>query len=223
MYKTDPRHLKAKHIPVLRKDFGEEIAYNDTKISFAIKYCRGKSVLDLGCVQHNPENFKSKYWLHKALKEVARVLVGLDLSEEGVKYLQSKGFNVILGDAQCFELKRKFDVIVAGDLIEHLEDFHGFFESCKKHLEPNGRIIISTPNIWHWKFIVKAALFGRVNPNPEHTCWFDPQTLQQLAERHDLKMGEVEFGSRYLRDRLVPLPRILKHTSFHAEFLASGD
>ena len=49
-------------------------------------------------------------------------------------------------------------MIFAGDLIEHLENHEGFLESCKAHLEPGGEIRISTPNPWHWKFILRAAL-----------------------------------------------------------------
>jgi len=43
------------------KDFSAGIAFNDHKIHFAVEPCRGKDVLDLGCVQHNPENYKSRF------------------------------------------------------------------------------------------------------------------------------------------------------------------
>jgi hypothetical protein len=33
--------------------------------------------------------------------------------------------------------------------------------------------------------------------------------------RHGMDIVEVSFGSRYLRDRVMPLPRGVKHTSFH--------
>ncbi len=214
--KSDNRWLRGARFAADTNDFSEEIAFNDHKIVFVLKHCRDKDVLDLGCVQHNPENYKSRFWLHKALKSVARSLEGIDLYEPGVSYLNSIGFNVSLGDAQAINKDRKYDVIVAGDLIEHLEDFSGFFESCKKHLKQNGKLIISTPNPWYWRNIVKALLFSRVSNNPEHTTWFCPVTLEQLAARHDLKIVDIEFGSRYLRDRLLPLPRGIKHTSFHS-------
>ena len=198
-------------------DFSGEIAFNDHKIAFAVKYCRNKDVLDIGCVQHNPENYKSKYWLHKALKEVSSSIVGIDLYKSGVDYLNERGFNIIFADAQQFDLGRKFDVIMAGDLIEHLEDFHGFLESCKRHMHSESRLIISTPNPWYWKHTIKAAISKEVGNNPEHTCWLCPRTLRQLLSRHNLKVGEIVFGSRYLRDKLMPLPSGWKHTSFHVE------
>jgi 2-polyprenyl-3-methyl-5-hydroxy-6-metoxy-1,4-benzoquinol methylase len=197
-------------------DFSGSIAFSDHKISFMVKHTRGKRVLDLGCVQHNPENYRSKYWLHKALKEVASHLEGLDIYAEGIEYLRDRGFHVIVGDAQDFHLGRQFDVIVAGDIFEHLENFEGFLSCCKAHLASQGKLLISTPNPWYWRNIVKAGVLGRVSNNPEHTCWLCPETLGQLVARHGMRVMEIAFGSRYMRDRLMPLPRAIRHTSFHA-------
>ncbi len=197
-------------------DFSQNIAFADHKIRFAVDHCRGKSVLDLGCVHHNPENYASQYWLHKALAAVSGSLEGLDLYEEGVEFLKDLGFSISVGNAEDFDLGRTFDVVVACDLIEHVEDLSGFLDSCDRHLAPGGKILISTPNPWHWRNTVKAALFGRVSVNPEHTLWMCPVTLQQLVSRHRMTMTSIRFGSRYLRDRLVPLPGGVKHTSFHA-------
>lgn len=198
------------------RDFSDTIAFGDHKIKFITKYCHQKDVLDLGCVEHDPQNYQSRYWSHKALKSVARSVLGMDIYKEGVDFLVAKGFNVVHGDAQNFYLGSKFDVIVAGDLIEHLENFDGFLECSREHMHRDSRLLISTPNPWYWRFIVKAVLLKEVPNNPEHTCWFCPRTLRQLVRRHDLDITEIVFGSRYLRDRLMPLPRGWKHTSFHA-------
>lgn len=214
---TNPENIKGDSFGVDQSDFSDLIAFNDHKIKFAVRYCKNKSVLDIGCVQHNPKNYKSKYWVHKALKEVSATIVGIDLYEPGVSYLNEHGFNVVCADAQQFDMGETFDVIMAGDIIEHLEDFHGFLECCKRHMHNGSRLIISTPNPWYWKNIIKAAICVEVPNNPEHTCWLCPRTLRQLLSRHNLQIGEIVFGSRYLRDRLLPLPSGWKHTSFHAE------
>ena len=44
----------------------------------------------------------------------------------GGRILKAQGFHVISADAECFDLGRTFDVIVAGDIIEHLGDLNGF-------------------------------------------------------------------------------------------------
>ncbi len=201
---------------VKQKDFSDEIAFDDTKISFMASYCRGKSVLDLGCVQHNPENYKSRYWLHKAIAAVADQLEGLDLYEEGVESLRQLGYKVHVGDAQNFDLGKQYDVIVAGDLIEHLEDLGGFLRSCKAHLKQDGRILIASPNPWYWKYVVQAFFFAWVKNNPEHTLWMCPFTLSRLTGRYGMEIVDLKFGTQYFRDRFLPLPKGLRHRTFFA-------
>jgi 2-polyprenyl-3-methyl-5-hydroxy-6-metoxy-1,4-benzoquinol methylase len=195
------------------KDFSDSISFKDKKNQFFIKYCSGKKVLDIGCVQHNPENYKSKYWLHKVIKEVADNVVGFDINEDGVKYLKEKGFNVIHGDAQKFNFHDKFEVITAGDLIEHLSNVDGFIQSCKEHMNNESVLVISVPNPWYWKNIIKAILFKEVKCNEEHTCWYCARTIKQLFHRYQMRIEDIGFGSRYFKDKLFPLPSGIKHTT----------
>jgi 2-polyprenyl-3-methyl-5-hydroxy-6-metoxy-1,4-benzoquinol methylase len=212
----DFRWILGRNAAAETENFSEHIAFHDHKIAFVLRHVHGKEVLDLGCVQHNPENYKSRYWLHKAIAGFASRLEGMDLYSEGVLYLRERGYNVSVGDATKFNLGRRFEVIVVGDLIEHLENFEGFIESCQAHLRPAGKLLISSPNPWYWRNVVKAILRSEVANNPEHTCWLCPRTLRQLVRRHGMDVVEVSFGSRYLRDRVMPLPKGVKHTSFHA-------
>lgn len=64
------------------------------------------------------------------MAEVSKTLEGLDLYEEGVEYLRQIGYHINVGNAENYDLGRQFDVIVSGDLIEHLGDLGGFLMSC---------------------------------------------------------------------------------------------
>src|SRR5574337_1209525 len=176
-----------------------DIAFSDPAITFFCRYAKGRDVLDLGCVNHNPENYKSRYWVHKALRSVARRCLGMDLFAEGVSFLQKEGYHVTVGDAENFSLNEKFDTIVAGDLIEHLGNPSGMLESVKRHLNPEGVLLISTPNPWYWRFFVKSLCSYDVRPNPEHVCWFCVATLRTLLTRHDFEIMEIAHVSRYRR------------------------
>ena len=195
----------------------DEINLDNPKIAYMLKRVTGKSVLDLGCVQHGRDAFLNKDWLHKAINMHAASCKGLDLYEAGVNHLNTEGYDVIYGDAQDFDLKKKYEVIVAGDLIEHLENFTGFFNSVSKNLANNGSLLIATPNPWHWKRCIKGFLGKKIAVNPEHTCWFCPETLRLLAGRHNFEVVNVEYGSNRKKDAIVPLPSVVKHQSFYAE------
>lgn len=197
----------------------EPIAFDDPKIAFVTERCRGKRVLDLGCVMHDAKARLSRYWLHRAIVEVASETVGMDLSTNGIAELKEAGYNVVWGDAENFTFDRQFDVIVVGDLIEHLGNPGGFLASAEKVLAPGGTIIVQTPNPWYWRNVVKSILHYEVDNNPEHTCWFDPRTLRQLGARFDLTLGKIAFHSRFARDLYMPLPRGVKHTSWSAELV----
>jgi 2-polyprenyl-3-methyl-5-hydroxy-6-metoxy-1,4-benzoquinol methylase len=196
-------------------DDDAEISFNDHSINFFCKYARGKTVLDLGCVNHNPLNYRSKYWVHKALCTVASDCVGMDICEDGINYLKEKGYNVFVGNAEDFNIDRKFDVIVAGDLMEHLGNVSKFIECSKSHLKPSGFLLLSTPNPWHWRFIIKGLFSCDVKPNREHTCWFCLPTITQLLSRHNMVIKEIKYGSRYWPDRSLPLPSLIKHTTMN--------
>lgn len=45
---------------------------------------------------------------------------------------------------------RQFDHIIAGDVLEHTNDFQRITGVLYDHLEPGGRMIISVPNYGHW-------------------------------------------------------------------------
>lgn len=212
---TDPANIAGNKIKAIARDFGEAIVWRDHKIDFIVGHAAGKHVLDLGCIGHDVANLQSRYHVYRALSQRCASLTGLDLSEAGISHMQALGYDAVFGDAQNFDLGRKFDCIVAGDLIEHLEDFSGFFRSVKRNLAEGGKLVISTPNPWYWRNIVKSVLSLEVSNNIEHTCWLCPRTLRQLAQRHGFRLDDITFGSRYARDRFMPLPRGIKHTSWH--------
>lgn len=209
-------YLIEKRQDVTPGDDGNLIEWNDSKIRFITEKCRGKSVLDLGCVQHDPLFAQTKLWLHKAIKSVASDVVGLDLSESGILKLEEMGYeNLVVADAQDYYLGRKFDVIVAGDLIEHLHNVGGFLESCREHMGEKSKLLICTPNPWHWHKWARA--FWRDVPvNEEHTMWLCPKTLDQVARRFRLSTVNLEYGSSRLKDSFLPLPRRVKHSTFYA-------
>ncbi len=211
---------------MIEEDSNESMVdWNDAKIVFFSKLAEDKNVLDIGVVQHETDKVGKSTWLHRALTIKARKILGIDIDSTGINYLKSKKFNVILADAQDFRLDETFDLVTAGDLIEHLDNPGGFLECVKKHLNPNGRLVISTPNPFWWKTYLHVLIKGGACPHPEHTCWYCEQTLSQLLERHGFEVETIEYGTVYLLTTfyqkmtklmvmLLPLPDRFRHNTF---------
>jgi 2-polyprenyl-3-methyl-5-hydroxy-6-metoxy-1,4-benzoquinol methylase len=152
------------------------------------EYFINRRVLDLGCaVGHKRPN-----WMHQMIQQSALYLKGLDIDCEAVAQIREKGFNVVCGDAQNFELDEKFDLIHAGELIEHLDDLRGFLSSCKKHLTPNGLLLITTPNAMRFANMVYTIL-GGLEVNKQHICWFCDKTITTLLNRNGFDVVLLDY------------------------------
>ena len=151
-----------------------------------------KRVLDIGCVKHDWKQHSRSDWIHGLIVEHSREAIGIDISEEGVAELANRGYTIQMANAEDFYLETDFDVLFAGELIEHLENLKGFLNSCKKHMRADSKLIITTPNSFGIVYFV-ARLLGINFVNSEHTCWFDEQTLEQLLNRHGIEVIHKAF------------------------------
>ena len=165
----------------------------DPRIDWMMKYVTGKSVLDLGCVRHSIEETEKPGWLHGEISKVAQRVVGVDYLEQPVLQLKQKGYEVTCADVEVMQLNERFDTIVAGDLIEHLNNLGKFIERVKAHLNPDGVFALTTPNPVNPLRFFSVLLRGEAGANSEHTCWFTEQVIRQLFERYDFDVVDVHY------------------------------
>ncbi len=157
----------------------------------------GPDILHVGCVNHKvPETQAEKTQsLHNQLCQSfadARVL-GLDIDTTGVERMRQMGFRVEWGDAHNLKFNACFDTVLAGELIEHLQNPGEFLEGARRALKPGGRLVLSTPNVFsvmlnlmYWKNYDQAF-------NHEHALWLCPQTLRELLRRYGFRIKKLEF------------------------------
>ena len=125
------------------------------KQTLVIEHCRNKEVLDVGCVgafEYTIENMRNS--LHYRLKPYTKKLVGVDIEEKGIQVLNSLGCDCRVGFAEDIQEELgKFDVVLLGDVIEHIPDPCAFLTKLRPLLKQDGTIICTTPNaMCFWRF-----------------------------------------------------------------------
>ena len=165
-----------------------------TKRKWILKYVSGKKVLDLGCVgQDSTSDVSSDLWLHGQLSNSAKELVGVDINEEGLKALKDNGFNVHYANVEEMALNDKFDVIVAGDIIEHVSNVGNFLSRVEEHLEDDGVFLVCTPNPMIPMQFASLLLRGSMMANDEHTCWITKEVMAEACRRYNLEIADMAF------------------------------
>lgn len=188
------------------------------RIPYLVERCRGKTVLDLGCYDETaPAKQGTGHWLHGELSRVASRLVGLDRSSaippEGLE--SGPRSRIVPADvARLGELDldmSAFEVVVAGELIEHLEDTLGFLRSVKSRLA--GRAFLATtPNATSLTNGLLAPL-RRESTHHDHLQVYSYKTLHTLCTRagfaswvivpYHVYFAEMALRQRGLRRSLV--------------------
>ena len=191
------------------------------RVEFVADYARGKKVLHLGCIDHDLFEAKERrhVWLHQRLVEVAETTVGLDVLAERIPLLRSKGYDIRWADVEHLEdadMDMAFDLIVAGEIIEHLSNPGLFLSGVKRCFSEDTEMIITTPNCFALRRI-PATLRNRERTRQDHTCWYSYDTLGQLLEVSGYRTSRVLFyahmkahsvGSRTQRAFYGVFPRL---------------
>jgi len=115
-----------------------------------------KTVLDVGC---------STGYLARALTAQGCTVSGIEFDAEAAEQARPSLANLVVADLERVDLAdafsgQTFDVIVFGDILEHLTRADDVLRSAVKLLAPGGSIVISVPNVAHGSLRL-ALLQGR--------------------------------------------------------------
>ena len=136
------------------------------------KYIKG-SVLDFGCGTGDLGRFCSP-----------ETYLGFDIDSHSLSIAQEKNPHLRFTDhfpSSGFD--GKYDSIVLAAVIEHVEDPASLLMSLKKHLSPDGRIVITTPHPsleWAHTLGVKFGVFS-AEASKEHKTLLDKDYLNRIA------------------------------------------
>jgi len=143
------------------------------------------TALDLGCGQGN---------LSKMIHSKGYSILGVDIEN----FLKFDDIEFKKRDLDNnWDLKDKFDLVIATELIEHLENPRHFFRELKKVLKEGGIGIITTPNIAQWKarlnFLLRGKIWGFRNVDYKLSGHITP------LSRYDFKRICKEVGLKIIK------------------------
>jgi 2-polyprenyl-3-methyl-5-hydroxy-6-metoxy-1,4-benzoquinol methylase len=146
-------------------------SYEDRRLRIMAEEARGPRVLDLGYA-HSP----NPYLVQRRELQVT----GVDLEPT-----TDSGYH----DTLCADVtqlpgplgERRFDSVLAGELIEHLEDPYDFLRRTRDLLAPGGRIVLSTPNPLSFPMVICELAGDRKHfYSKYHTYSFPPRWVERM-------------------------------------------
>lgn len=183
----------------LRKKFYRTKPCN--RQEYIVDFCKGKRVLDIGCTcwPNTELRMKHETFLHERLLRVASLVHGIDIDQDGIKYMREvRGYTgVFCIDATDLqgshpELLDAYDVIVLGDIVEHVTNPQDVLAAAASRLKKGGQLIVTLPNAFHLYSFMKA-LAGRANEptHPDHVAYYSPMNIEELFRRCGLQLLEL--------------------------------
>ncbi|NNE35942.1 MAG: methyltransferase domain-containing protein [Rhodothermales bacterium] len=168
----------------------------------------GKSVLHLGCIgfaDSNPDErvelFRKS--LHYRLSALADV-TGIDYAEPVITKLQADGHgqNIVCGNVELLDevdLHGTYDVVLAGDIIEHIDNPGRMLSGIRRFFGPETELILTTPNAFGLPGAIRYAV-GRFEEAREHVLSFNPYNLEQLLQRYGFEIVELHTCYQHWAD-----------------------
>jgi len=149
----------------------------------------GDIVLDIGC--------GNGFLTYDVAKKAKKVL-GIDISRKNIDIAQ-KNYNranlrFIVGDATQHDFRKKFDVIILSNVLEHIENRIEFLKKIK-NLAP--KILIRMPMINRdWITLYKKELGLEYRLDKTHFTEHTLESFEEELKKADLKLDKfsIQFG-----------------------------
>jgi SAM-dependent methyltransferase len=173
------------------------------RVDVVTALCRGRRVLHLGCTNwpYTADSLRHGTLLHDTLRGVATRVVGFDADADGLAALAALGVpDLHRADLERLDevaLDETFDVVVAGEIIEHLANPGLFLSGVRRFLRPDSRLVITTVNAYGGLRTALYATRGRGGIrepiHPDHVAYYSYATLGGLLRRHGYRIEEWSF------------------------------
>ena len=173
----------------------------------AVRRADGGNILHLGCTDapFTQQKLQEGRLLHKKIcnwateNPLKTKVVGVDINAEGLRTLRDAmpNYEILNLDVHAMESLRKeypsgFSLIIAGDIIEHLDSPGLFLKACADLLAENGILFISTVNAYGIIRVLKCV-FRYEAVHPDHTAFYSHQTIEHLLSMKGFRVTSKSF------------------------------
>lgn len=170
---------------------------------YLLELCRGKKVLHLACAAWPA----TQMWcddgslLHLRMLKLADRCAGFDWSELGLEILQKHGvtdlhrLNLLDAgqvEAGWKELGFEPEIVIAGELLEHLDRAGLVLENCRRWMQPSSKMVITVPNAFSVRNLLHV-LRGYEKVAPDHVSYYSYSNVRELAERNGFQLDRVNW------------------------------
>ena len=178
----------------IRIQYIKENIINNFKLKNKNKPLLGVNILDIGC---------GGGLLSEPMCRLGAEVTGIDASHKNIEIakLHSKKnklkINYLCLSPEKLKIKKKFDVILNMEIIEHVEDIDLFLKSCSDLLKKNGIMFIATINKTLKSYIfaiVGAEYVLRWLPIGTHEWekFVKPDDLKKILIKNNLSLDKLD-------------------------------
>jgi 2-polyprenyl-3-methyl-5-hydroxy-6-metoxy-1,4-benzoquinol methylase len=147
--------------------------------------------------------------------------VGIEMSASAAEIARSALTEVHVGNVDDLKLPYKpetFDVLLCGEVLEHLVDPEKTLGRLVALLKPGGRMFASVPNVAQWSVLIDL-MRGRFDYTDQgvmdrtHLRWFTPKTFRAMITNAGINVDRLapldSTNKLYLLTRWLPLNHLL--------------
>ena len=178
----------------IRIQYIKENIISNFKLKIKEKPLDKINILDIGC---------GGGLLSEPMTRLGANVTGIDASSKNINIakLHAKEnklkINYICSSPEKLKIKKKFDVILNMEIVEHVEDINFFINSCSKLLKKNGLMFVATLNktLKSYMFaIIGAEYVLRWLPIGTHDWekFVKPESLKKILSKNNLKLEKLD-------------------------------
>lgn len=205
-----------------RKDMSYYSADRSEFLGMFSHYAKNMRILDVGC--GTGANYEY-------LRTWARYLVGVEINEAAARVASERYDRVLIGPIEEVYhdlMNERFDLIICGDVLEHLIDPWTVVGLLQNVCSPTGYMLASIPNLRYWKELINLVVLGEFYykdwglMDNSHLRFFTKQTMVDLFVNHGWMINMIK-ADIHLKGRKWPKGRVADRITLGllTEFLAT--